>query len=95
MTKYDLPQECKVGLWSPINVIDCNVCKNDYYNKANGGDGIPAKLFQILKDDAAKVLYSICQQILEKSSGRRTGKGHFSFQSHRQYQLHLLHMLAR
>ena len=32
-------------------------------NKASGGDGIPAKLFQILKNDAVKVLYSICQQI--------------------------------
>ena len=32
-------------------------------NKASGGDGIPAELFQILKDDAVKVLYSICQQI--------------------------------
>ena len=31
-------------------------------NKASGGDGIPAKLFQILKDDAVKVLHSICQQ---------------------------------
>jgi len=34
-------------------------------NKASGGDGIPAELFQILKDDAVKVLYSICQQIWE------------------------------
>ena len=32
---------------------------------ASGGDGIPAELFQILKDDAFKVLYSICQQIWE------------------------------
>ena len=32
-------------------------------NKASGGDGIPVKLFQILKDDAVKVLHSICQQI--------------------------------
>ena len=32
-------------------------------NKANGGDGIPVELFQILKDDAMKVLHSICQQI--------------------------------
>ena len=32
-------------------------------NKAGGGDGIPAELFQILKDDVMKVLYSICQQI--------------------------------
>ena len=31
-------------------------------NKANGGDGIPVELFQILKDDAIKVLHSICQQ---------------------------------
>ena len=32
-------------------------------NKANGGDGIPAELFQILKDDAVKVLHLLCQQI--------------------------------
>jgi len=32
-------------------------------NKANGGDGIPGELFQILKDDAVKVLHSICQQM--------------------------------
>ena len=32
-------------------------------NKANGGDGIPAELFQTLKDDAVQVLHSFCQQI--------------------------------
>ena len=32
-------------------------------NKASGGDGIPVELFQILKDDAVKVLHAICQQI--------------------------------
>ena len=32
-------------------------------NKASGGDGIPVELFQILKDDAVKVLHSICQQV--------------------------------
>ena len=32
-------------------------------NKATGGDGIPAELFQVLKDDAVKALHSICQQI--------------------------------
>ena len=49
-----------------------------------GGDGIPAELFQILKDDAVKVLHSICQQIWKKlSSGHRTGKVQFSFQSQR------------
>ena len=34
-------------------------------NKASAGDGIPVELFQILKDDAVKVLHSICQQILK------------------------------
>ena len=39
-------------------------------NKASGGDGIPVERFQILKDDAAKVLYSICQQIWKTQIGR-------------------------
>ena len=52
-------------------------------NKASGGDGIPPELFQILKDDAVKVLHTICQQIWKLSSGHRTGKGQFSFQSQR------------
>jgi len=52
-------------------------------NKASGGDGIPVELFQILKDDAVKVLHSICQQIWKLSSGHSTGKGQFSFQSQR------------
>ena len=73
-------------------------------NKASGGDGIPVKLFQTLKDDAAKVLHSICQQICEFSSGHRTGKGQFSFQSQRKAmpknaqtstQLHSSHMLVK
>ena len=41
-------------------------------SKASGGDGIPVKPFQILKDDAVKVLHSICQQIWKLSSGHRT-----------------------
>ena len=44
-------------------------------NKASGGHGIPAELFQILKDGAIKVLHSICQQIWKTSNGHRTGKG--------------------
>ena len=48
-------------------------------NKASGVDGIPAELFQILKDDTVKVLHSICQQIWKIQ--HRTGKGHYSFQS--------------
>ena len=38
-------------------------------NKAGGGDGIPVELLQILKDDAVKVLYSICQQIWKAQQG--------------------------
>ena len=38
-------------------------------NKTSGGDGIPAELFQILKDDAVKVLHSICQQIWTVATG--------------------------
>ena len=49
-------------------------------NKASRGNGIPVELFQ-LKVDAVKVLHSICQQIEKLSSGHRTGKGLFSFQS--------------
>ena len=52
-------------------------------NKSSGDDGITAELFHILKDDADKVLHSICQQIWNLSNGHRTGKGQFSFQSQR------------
>ena len=50
-------------------------------NKASGGDGILAELFQILKDDAVKVLHSICQKIWKTQQCYRTGKDQFSFQS--------------
>ena len=50
-------------------------------NKASGGDGIPAELFQILKDDAVQMLYSICQQIGKPSNDHQSRKGRFSFQS--------------
>ena len=43
-------------------------------NKASGGDGTPAELFQILKDDAVKVLHSICQQILKTQQGPQDWK---------------------
>ena len=72
--------------------------------KASGGEGIPAELFQILKDDAVKVLHLICQQIGKLSSGRRTGKHQFPFQSQRKAmpknaqtttQLHSSHTLPK
>ena len=50
-------------------------------NKTSGGDGISVDLFQILKDDAGKVLQSICRQSGKLSSGHRTGKVQFSLQS--------------
>ena len=73
-------------------------------NKASGGDGIPVELFQIPKDDAVKVPHSTCQQIGKFSSGHRTGKGQFSFQSQRKAmpknaqtttQLHSSHTLVK
>ena len=73
-------------------------------NKAGGGDGIPVELFQILEEDAVKVLHSICQQIWKTQQWPQTRKGQFSFQ----YQtntmpknvqttakLHSPHMLAK
>ena len=54
-------------------------------NKTCGDDGISAELFKILKDDAVKVLHSICQQIWKTQRGHRTGKGQFSFQSQRMF----------
>ena len=72
--------------------------------KASGGDGIPVDLFQIVKDDAVNVLHSICQQTGKLSSGHRTGKGQFSFQSQIKArpknaqtttQLHSSHTLAK
>ena len=48
------------------DILECEVkwaLRSITMNKASVGNGIPAKLFQILKDDAVKVLHSICQQI--------------------------------
>ena len=48
------------------DILECEVkwvLESITTNKASGSDGIPAELFQILKDDAVKVLHSICQQI--------------------------------
>ena len=68
------------------------------------GDGIPVELFRILKDDAVKVLNSICQQIWKTQQWSRTGKGKFSFQSQRKTrpknaqttaQLHSFHILSK
>ena len=73
-------------------------------NKASRGDGIPVELFQILKDDAVKVLTQYVSKFGKLSSGHRTGKGPFSFQSQRKAmpknalttaQLHSFHTLVK
>ena len=69
------------------DVLECEVkwdLGSKSTNKASGGDGIPAELFQILKDDAVKVLPSICQQIwkTEPQDWRKV-----SFQSQRMFKL--------
>ena len=48
------------------DILDCEVkwaLESNTMNKASGGDGVPAELFQILKDDAVNALHAICQQI--------------------------------
>ena len=78
-------------------------------NKASGGDEIPVQLFQILRDDAVKVLHSNlgnfgASKFGKLSSGHRTGKGQFSSESLRKampknaqttIQLHSSHTLAK
>ena len=89
------------------DILECEVkqaLESITTNKASGGDGIPVELVQILKDDAVKVLHSICQQVWKTQHGHRTGKGQFSSQSQRKAmpknaqttaQLHSSHMLVK
>ena len=89
------------------DILECEVkwdLESITTNKTSGGDGIPVELFQILKDDALKVLHSIASKFGKLSSGHRTGKGQFSFQSQRKampknaqttIQLHSSHTLAK
>ena len=68
------------------DILECEVkwaLESITTKKAREGERIPIELFQILKYDAVKVLHSICQQFGKLSSGHRTGKGQFSFQSQR------------
>ena len=73
-------------------------------NKASGGNRIPVELFQILKDDAVKVLHSTCQQIWKTQQWPQDWKGQFSFKSQRKRmtknaqttaQLNSSHMLVK
>ena len=62
----DLDNQNGVITHLELDIFECEVkcaLESITMNKASGGDGILAELFQILKDDAVKVVYSICQQI--------------------------------
>ena len=88
-------------------ILECEVkwaLESIAMNKANGGDGIPVELFQILEDDAVKVLHSICQQIWKTQQWPQDWKSQFSFQFQRKAtqknaqttaQLHSSHMLVK
>ena len=89
------------------NILECKVkwaLGSITTNKASGGDEIPIELFQILKNDAVKVLHSIASKFGKLSSGHRTGKGQFSLKTQRMAmpknaqtitQLHSSHTLAK
>ena len=89
------------------DILECEVkwaLESITMNKASGGDGIPLELFQVLKDDAVKVLHSICQQIWKTQQWPQDWKGQFSFQSQRKAmpknaqtttQLHSSYMLVK
>ena len=89
------------------DILECEVkwvLESITMNKASGGDGIPFELFQILKDDAVKCCTQYASKFGILSSGHRTGKGQFSFQSQRKAmpknaqtttQLHSSHMLVK
>ena len=86
--------ECEVK-WALVSITT---------NKASGGDGILVELLQILKDDCMKVLTQCVSKFGKCSSGHRTGKCQFSFQSQRKAMvknaqttthLHSSHMLVK
>ena len=89
------------------DILECEVkwvLESITTNKASGGDGIPIELFQILKDDAVKVLHSVCQQIWKTPQWPQDWKSQFSFQAQRgampktaqtTAQLHSSHMLVK
>ena len=90
-----------------LDILECEVkwaLGSNTVNEASGGDGITVELFQILKDNAVKLLHSICPQIWENQQWPRRGKYQFSFQSQRRAmpknvettaQLRLSHMPAK
>ena len=75
--KKDLHDEDGVITHLEPDILGCDVkwaLESITTNKASGGDGIPGELLQILKDDAVKVLHSICQQIWKTQQGPQDWK---------------------
>ena len=97
-TKKDLPDpDNHDGVITHLepDILECKVkwaSGSITMNKASGGDGIPVEFFQILKDDAVKVLHSICQQIRKSRQWPQDGKSQFSFQSQRKAMLKMLNL---
>ena len=89
------------------DILECEVkwaLESIATNKASGSDGIPVELFQIRKDDAVKVLHSICQQIWKTQQWPQDWKKSVFIQSQRKAmqknaqtttQLHSFHMLIK
>ena len=76
---YDPDNHNGVGTHLEPDILECKVRWAITTNKASGGDGIPAELFQILKDDAVKVLHSKCQQIWKTQQWPQDWKVSFHF----------------
>ena len=89
------------------DILECEVkwaLESIFTNKATRGDGIPVELFQIQKHDAVKCCTQYASKLGKLSSGHRTGKGQFPFQSQRKAmpknaqtttQLHPSHILVK
>ena len=104
---HDLDNHTGVITHLEPDILECEVkwpLESITLNKASGGDGIPVELFQILKDDAVKVLHSIGQQIWKTQQWPQDWKSQFSFQSQRKAmpknaqttaQLHSSHTLVK
>ena len=104
---HDLDNHNGVIIHLEQDILECKVkwgLGSITTNKASGGDRIPVELLQILKDDAVKCYTQYVSKFGKLSSGHRTGKDQFSFQSQRKTmpknaqttaQLHSSHTLAK
>ena len=116
--RYDLKDDDQNDINDPDNhgcvithlepdILECEVkwaLESITTNKASGGDGIPVELFRILKDDALKVLHSVCQQIWKTQQGPQEWKRSVFILIPKKgnaknvqttTQMHLFHMLAK